>query len=305
MARHLSQDPVPDPLRDRLQSRLLAALGRLSEAREPASQAWSISPAVRAAAPRVGLELPAGDTAAARRVAEQAMRDLPTDQVLGDLGSHALAWVLSPGDVRRLLALGPEALPDGASGRALVRARHYDRLGHSARPRPRSPPVSTTQRWGGSGRCWRFRRSTRLPTCGWIRRGRRCGGTRGSRRCSLRGGRRRRRRGKGAIVPQLAATAACSTTLHYTLAPSAGQTTSHSTRSQPDCLRLRRRSRSAAARSHGDAARDIRCDVHRPVPLEGRRARKNAMTIPSTNEPSIKSVSSRRFKSSGSPSKVL
>jgi tetratricopeptide (TPR) repeat protein len=114
---------------------VLAALGRLSEAREAASQAWSMSPAVRAAAPRVGIELAAGDTAAARRVAEQATRDLPTDQVLGDLGSHALAWALSPGDVRRLLALGPEAFPDGASGRALVRARHYYLRGDSARMR--------------------------------------------------------------------------------------------------------------------------------------------------------------------------
>jgi hypothetical protein len=70
-------------------------LGRLSQARELASQAWSMSPAVRAAVPRVGIELAAGDTSAARRVAEQAMRDLPTDQVLGDLGSNALGWVAS------------------------------------------------------------------------------------------------------------------------------------------------------------------------------------------------------------------
>jgi hypothetical protein len=55
-----------------------------------------MSPAVRAAVPRVSIELAPGDTAAARRVAEQAMRDLPTDQVLGDLGSNALGWVLVP-----------------------------------------------------------------------------------------------------------------------------------------------------------------------------------------------------------------
>jgi tetratricopeptide (TPR) repeat protein len=114
---------------------VLAALGRLSEARELASQAWSMSPAVRAAVPRVSIELAAGDTAAARRVAEQAMRDLPTDQVLGELGSDALGWVLAPGDVRRLLALGPEAFPDGQSGMALTRARHYYRRGDSARMR--------------------------------------------------------------------------------------------------------------------------------------------------------------------------
>jgi tetratricopeptide (TPR) repeat protein len=114
---------------------VLAALGRLSEARELASQAWSMSPAVNAAAPRVSIELAAGDTAAARRVAEQAMRELPTDQVLGDLGSSAIGWVLAPGDVRRLLALGPEAFSDGGSGRALVRARHYYRQGDSARMR--------------------------------------------------------------------------------------------------------------------------------------------------------------------------
>jgi serine/threonine-protein kinase len=116
----------------RAQADVLAALGRLSEARELASQAWSMSPAVRAAAPRVSIELAAGDTAAARHVAEQAMRDLPTDQVLGDLGSNALGWVLAPGDVRRLLALGPAAFPDGPSGRALVRARHYYLQGDSA-----------------------------------------------------------------------------------------------------------------------------------------------------------------------------
>ena len=114
---------------------LLAALGRLAEARDLASQAWSMSPAVRAAAPRVGIELAAGDTAAARRVAEQAMRDLPSDQVLGDLGSNAISWVLAPRDVRRLLALGPEAFPDGRAGRALVRARHYHLQGDSARMR--------------------------------------------------------------------------------------------------------------------------------------------------------------------------
>ena len=114
---------------------VLAALGRLSEARELASRAWSLSPAVRAAAPRVAFELAAGDTGAARRVAEQTMRDLSTDQVLGDLGSHALVWVLSPGAVHRLLALGPGAFPDGASGRALVRARHYWLQGDSARMR--------------------------------------------------------------------------------------------------------------------------------------------------------------------------
>ena len=113
----------------------LAALGRLSEARELAGQAWSMSPAVRAAAPRVSIELAAGDTAAARRVAEQAMRDLPGDQVLGDLGSNALGWVLAPGDVQRLLALGPDAFPDGASGRALVRARRYYLQGDSSRMR--------------------------------------------------------------------------------------------------------------------------------------------------------------------------
>ncbi len=125
-----------DPrLPSRAHAEVLAALGRLSEARELASQAWSMSPTVRAAAPRVGFELAAGDTAAARRVAEQAMRDLPSDQVLGDLASHALGWVLSPGDVRRLLALGPEAFADGASGRALVRARHYDLQGDTARMR--------------------------------------------------------------------------------------------------------------------------------------------------------------------------
>src|SRR5687767_435883 len=94
-----------------------------------------MSPAVRAAAPRVGFELAAGDTAAARRVAEQAMRDLPPDQVLGDLGSNAVSWVLAPADVRRLLALGPEVFPDGASGRAVVRARHYYLQGDSARMR--------------------------------------------------------------------------------------------------------------------------------------------------------------------------
>ncbi len=114
---------------------MLGALGRLTEAKELASQAWSFSPAVRAAAPRVGFELAAGDTAAARRVAEQAMRDLPDDQLLGDLGSHALGWVLSPADMRRLLALGPEAFADGASGMALVRARQYRLQGDSARMR--------------------------------------------------------------------------------------------------------------------------------------------------------------------------
>ena len=114
---------------------VLAALGRISEARDLASQAWTMSPAVRAAAPRVGFEIAVGDTAAARRVAEQAMRDLPGDQVLGDLGSNAVSWVLAPADVRRLLALGPEAFPDGASGRALVRARHYYLQGDSARMR--------------------------------------------------------------------------------------------------------------------------------------------------------------------------
>src|SRR5687768_3951421 len=125
-----------DPrLPPRAQADVLAALGRLSEARELASQAWTMSPAVRAAAPRVGFELAAGDTAAARRVAEQAMRDLPPDQVLGDLGSNAVSWVLAPADVRRLLALEPEAFPDGASGRALVRARHYYLQGDSARTR--------------------------------------------------------------------------------------------------------------------------------------------------------------------------
>ena len=114
---------------------VLGALGRLSEARELAAQAWSLSPSVRAAAPRVGFELAAGDTAAARRVAEQSMRDLPADQLLGDLGSNALGWVLAPADVRRLLALGPEAFPEGASGRALVRARHAWLRGDSARMR--------------------------------------------------------------------------------------------------------------------------------------------------------------------------
>jgi TolB-like protein len=114
---------------------VLAALGRLSEARELASQAWSMSPAVRAAVPRIGIELAVGDTAAARRVAEQAMRDLPADQVLGDIGSNALGWVLAPAGVRRLLALGPEAFADGASGRALVRARHHWLQGDSARMR--------------------------------------------------------------------------------------------------------------------------------------------------------------------------
>src|SRR5687768_8759492 len=125
-----------DPrLPPRAMADVLAALGRLSEARELASLAWAMSPAIRAAAPRVGFELAAGDTAAARRVAEQAMRDLPPDQVLGDLGSNGVSWVLAPTDVRRLLALGPEAFPDGASGRALVRARHYYLQGDSARMR--------------------------------------------------------------------------------------------------------------------------------------------------------------------------
>ena len=119
----------------RIHAEVLAALGRLSEARELASEAWTMSPAVRAAAPRVGIELAAGDTVAARRVAEQAMRDLPTDQVLGELGSNALGWVLASSDMRRLLALGPEAFVDGASGRALVRARHYYLQGDTARMR--------------------------------------------------------------------------------------------------------------------------------------------------------------------------
>jgi TolB-like protein/tetratricopeptide (TPR) repeat protein len=113
----------------------LAALGRLSEAREIARLAWSMSPTVRAAAPQVGIELAAGDTAAARRVAEQTMRDLPNDQVLGDLGSNAVGWVLAPADLQRLIALGPDAFPDGASGRAVVRARHYYMKGDSARMR--------------------------------------------------------------------------------------------------------------------------------------------------------------------------
>src|SRR5687767_9066607 len=119
----------------RIHSEVLAALGRLSEAKKLASQAWSMSPAVRGAAPRVAMELATGDTAAGRRVAEQAMRDLPTDQVLGDLGSNALDWVLAPPDVRRLLALGPEAFPDGRTGMALARARQYYRLGDSTRRR--------------------------------------------------------------------------------------------------------------------------------------------------------------------------
>jgi hypothetical protein len=114
---------------------VLAALGRLAEARALASQAWTIAPAVRAAAPRVSIELAAGDSGAARRVAEQAMRDLPGGPVLGDLASHALGWVLAPADVRRLLTLGPEAFPEGASGRALVRARHAWLQGDSARMR--------------------------------------------------------------------------------------------------------------------------------------------------------------------------
>src|SRR5688500_2432509 len=119
----------------RIHAEVLAALGRLSEARELASQAWSMSPAVRAAGPRVTIELAAGDTATARGVAEQAMRDLPSDQVLGEIGSNALGWVLAPGDAQRLLALGPEAFADGRSGRALVRARHYYLQGDSARMR--------------------------------------------------------------------------------------------------------------------------------------------------------------------------
>jgi serine/threonine-protein kinase len=119
----------------RSQADVLAALGRLSDARDLASQGWSMSPAVRAAAPRVRIELAAGDTAAARRVAERAMRDLPTDEVPADLGINALGWVLGPDDVRRLLALPPEAFADGESGRALVRARHYWLQGDSARMR--------------------------------------------------------------------------------------------------------------------------------------------------------------------------
>jgi tetratricopeptide (TPR) repeat protein len=113
----------------------LAALGRFSEARELARLAWSMSPTVRAAAPQVGFELAAGDTAAARRVAEQTMRDLPNDQVLGDFGSNAVSWVLAPADLQRLLALGPDAFPDGASGRAIVQARHYYLKGDSTRMR--------------------------------------------------------------------------------------------------------------------------------------------------------------------------
>ena len=119
----------------RIHAEVLAALGRLSEARELASRAWSMSPAVRAAAPRVSFELAAGDTAAARRVAGQALRDLPSDQVLGDLGSHALGWVLALAELRRLLALGPEGFPEGRSGRALVRARHHYLQGDSTRMR--------------------------------------------------------------------------------------------------------------------------------------------------------------------------
>ncbi len=114
---------------------VLAALGRLPEARAVASRAWSVSPAVRAAVPRVTIELASGDTAAARRVAEETMRDLPDGQVLADLAGHALDWVLSPADVRRLLSLGPGAFGEGRSGRALVLARHYYRLGDSARMR--------------------------------------------------------------------------------------------------------------------------------------------------------------------------
>jgi tetratricopeptide (TPR) repeat protein len=125
-----------DPrLPPRAQVDVLAALGRLSEARELASLGWSLSPAVRAAVPRVTIELAAGDTAAARRVAEQTMRDLPSDQLLADLGVHALGWVLAPGDVRRLLALEPSAFAEGASGRALVRARHHYLQGDTARAR--------------------------------------------------------------------------------------------------------------------------------------------------------------------------
>src|SRR5688572_9277176 len=41
----------------RIQAEVLAALGRLSEARELASLAWAMSPAVRGAVPRVGIEL--------------------------------------------------------------------------------------------------------------------------------------------------------------------------------------------------------------------------------------------------------
>ena len=125
-----------DPrLPPRVLAEVFAALGRLSEARALASEAWTMSPAVRAAAPRVGIELAAGDTTAARDVAERVMRDLPADPVLGDLGSNALGWVLAPDDMRRLIALGPEAFPDGASGMALVRARHFWLQGDSARMR--------------------------------------------------------------------------------------------------------------------------------------------------------------------------
>jgi TolB-like protein len=114
-----------DPGMMRPHADALAAAGRFAEARDLARQAWSLAPAVRAAAPRVTFELAMGDTGAARRVAGQSIRDLPADQLLADLGSNALGWVLSPADARRLLGLGHEAFAEGRTGRALVRARHY------------------------------------------------------------------------------------------------------------------------------------------------------------------------------------
>ena len=114
---------------------VLAALGRLSEARSVASNAWSTSPAVRASVPRVTIELASGDTVAARRVAEGMIRDLPTDQLLGELATNAVDWVLGPADMSRLLSAGSEAFPDGPSGRAIVRARNSYRRGEPVRMR--------------------------------------------------------------------------------------------------------------------------------------------------------------------------
>jgi serine/threonine-protein kinase len=112
---------------------ILSRLRRYPEAREAADRELALAPNVSSVQDRTIVSLGEGDLAGARRVLNDAGKQVNQDELLAYMATYQdLGWVLDDAGQQRLLALGPELFDNDRANWAIIRAQVYGWRGNSA-----------------------------------------------------------------------------------------------------------------------------------------------------------------------------